>query len=140
MSDGSAAQVEVERCLFCGVLLRESQGKRGTVWVNDEVQPDKGARVVCMSALGFHQPSRGPKDGHLFRVSVTSRGVLGDGKGNYTECDWDGPPMVVEVRAWNLSDAVRRASFFPMNLWFASAYDPDEDREDTRLEEPHYGR
>jgi hypothetical protein len=64
------------------------------------------------------QYAEGPQDGHTFRIEMTSRGssrTVGDP--TYTDNDWWSDPWHVEVRAWNLTDALRKAAELPLVLW-----------------------
>lgn len=62
--------------------------------------------------------SEGPDDGHTFRITFDSRGsysVVGDE--HHTDApDFHGVPHVVEVRAWNLRDALRKAANLPFDV------------------------
>ena len=59
-----------------------------------------------------------PDRGHTFRLSVTSRmssKVVGDE--HHTDADWFSPPIVAEVRAWDLPAALRFAAGFGLTDW-----------------------
>jgi len=85
---------------------------------------EREARRVAdqMQALDAARPydvSPGtPEDGHLWHFTVSSRcsfGVVGQpGK---TDSDWWGEPWSIEVRAWNLPDALRKAAELPLTAW-----------------------
>jgi hypothetical protein len=66
-------------------------------------------------------PSRVPADGgHTFRLNVECRGssaVVGD-EHHHDESGFSMLPSSVEVRAWNLADALKRASGLPLSAWF----------------------
>jgi hypothetical protein len=61
----------------------------------------------------------GPDDGHTFRLEAHSRGSYGVvGQEGHTDADWLGePPLTVEVRAWNLKDALRKALGLSLADW-----------------------
>lgn len=60
----------------------------------------------------------GPGDGHTFRIEVTSRGSYAvKGVEGHTDSDHFDPPMSVEVRAWNLPDALRQAAALFPTAW-----------------------
>lgn len=104
-------------CRFCGVTIVERPSKhRGTVWTR--TGPD-GPMVICEPALGFHEPYRDdPEHGHTFRLVVTSRGSYGIvGEEEHTDSEDFGPPFTVDVRAWNLPDALRQAAVLFPRLW-----------------------
>jgi hypothetical protein len=59
-----------------------------------------------------------PEDGHTFEISYRSRGsytVTGDPE-HRDAPDFDGFVHRVEVRAWNLRDALRRAAELPFDV------------------------
>jgi hypothetical protein len=60
-----------------------------------------------------------PEDGHTFRLEVHVRGSYGlVGLTGRTDSDWMGePPLTLEVRAWNLHDALRLAATRPLADW-----------------------
>ena len=106
-------------CLFCGVAIRERPLKRGSTWCRTPGTAD-ASRVLCEpSPNGLHRPDAGPEDGHTFRVSVTSRGSYGiAGEEGHTDADeFMGPAMTLDVRAWNLPEALRRAAARPLSQW-----------------------
>ena len=61
----------------------------------------------------------GPDHGHTFRLTARSRGsytVAGDPR--HTDAPDFGPPMLaVEVRAWSLPQALRKAAELPLSAW-----------------------
>lgn len=60
----------------------------------------------------------GPEDGHTFRITVSSRGSYGIvGVEGYTDASDFGPPWTMDVRAWNLRDALRKALEAPFDTW-----------------------
>jgi hypothetical protein len=62
-------------------------------------------------------PVGGPEDGHTFEISYRSRGsyrVVGDEQ-HHDAPGYSGPTHRVEVRAWNLRDALRRAAELPFD-------------------------
>lgn len=73
-----------------------------------------------------------PKDGHTFRFTVQSRGSSriwpeGKGPGPYTDDpEFMGEPWTLEVRAWNLHDALRLAAEQPLNAWDMGEEDGSE--------------
>lgn len=108
------------KCLECHaeVILRHL--KSGPVWCST----GSGPHTICERSPDYrHHPDEGPESGHTFRVSVTARssfGVVG-GEGHADAEDFTGPPWTVDVRAWNLADALRRASVVPFAVWAESA-------------------
>lgn len=65
----------------------------------------------------------GPEAGHTFRISMSSRGsysVVGE-PGHRDAAEFD-EPRTVEVRAWNLREALLQAIDLPLSAWF-----PEED-------------
>lgn len=57
-------------------------------------------------------------EGHTFRISFESRGsykVVGD-EHHHDAPDFDGGVHTVEVRAWNLRDALVKASELPFSV------------------------
>lgn len=64
----------------------------------------------------------GPADGHTFRIGVDVRGSFTiTGEGRHRDAgEFDSLPQYVEVRAWNLSDALRKASEIPLGEWFGN--------------------
>ncbi len=72
--------------------------------------------------------TEGPDTGHLFRISVAgtmSSRVVGDL--HHTDADWEAEPWTVEVRAWSLPEAMRKAADLPLTAW----RQPDESRPPT---------
>jgi len=64
-----------------------------------------------------HDPG-GPEHGHLFHLSVTHRGthrVVGDPI--YHEADWWSEPWTLDVRAWSLPEAIRKAALHEFSDW-----------------------
>jgi hypothetical protein len=67
----------------------------------------------------------GPDDGHLFRLTVTGRmssRVVGDE--HHIDADWEGPAMTLDVRAWSLRSALRRAARMPLSAWHIDGEEP----------------
>jgi len=61
---------------------------------------------------------QGPGHGHTFRITASSRGsykVVGDR--DYHDAMDFGPNMCVEVRAWNLRDALHYAAHLSLDEW-----------------------
>lgn len=59
-----------------------------------------------------------PDEGHTFRIVVQSRmssTVVGDE--HHTDSDHFGPGMLLDVRAWDLPSALRKAADFPLDAW-----------------------
>ena len=88
-------------------------------------------REFIKKALAAEKKETGHDCGHRFEISVRSAGHYGiEGKGPESHSDapyFDGDvPMVVEVRAHNLRDALLVAATFPLNDWM-----PDEEAEVT---------
>ena len=78
------------------------------------------------AANGAKENPEGPNDGHRFRISVASAGsyrVIG--KPDRHDCDWWSDPSTVEVRAWNLRDALTKVAALPFSAWF-----PEDDCEE----------
>ncbi len=62
--------------------------------------------------------TEGPDAGHLFRISVTgtmSFRVVGEP--HHADADWESEPWTVEVRAWSLPEAMRKAAELPLTAW-----------------------
>jgi hypothetical protein len=61
----------------------------------------------------------GPDDGHTFRLTALIRGSYGVvGEEHHTDVgEFMGPAFGVEVRAWNLPDALRKAAELPLADW-----------------------
>lgn len=63
--------------------------------------------------------------GHTWRITFSSRGsytVTGDE--HHTDAPhFDEPSRTVEVRAWNLRDALAKASVLPLEAWFPEEED-----------------
>lgn len=69
------------------------------------------------------QSPHSPELGHRFRIAVAVSGATGfhtDGKPmEYTDSDYfDVVPNIVEVRAWNLVEALKTASKVDFGVWF----------------------
>lgn len=61
----------------------------------------------------------GPDQGHTFRFSLSMRGSARVGDGPYEDAPSFHPThKVVEVRAWNLREALEKASALPLAAWF----------------------
>lgn len=108
-------------CLICFAEIREKALKGGPCWVRVS-SPGNTAHTICeQSPDCHHHPDLGPESGHTFRVSVESRGsyAVAGVEGHTDAEDFSGPVMTVEVRAWDLPEAVRRASNYPLSVWFA---------------------
>jgi hypothetical protein len=61
-----------------------------------------------------------PEQGHLFRFWWASRGsykMVGDPTA-YDEPHFSGNARTVEVRAWNLADAIEQLHGLPLGTWF----------------------
>lgn len=117
-------------CVVCGVEVRERALKSGPVWCSS----GPGAHTICEKSPDYHHhPDLGPESGHTFRVSVECRGsssVVGV-EGHTDAEDFEPLPRAVEVRAWNLTDALSRAANRPLSDWF-----PDEDPSDNAPSQP----
>lgn len=64
------------------------------------------------------EPEEGPDDGHTFRITFTSRGsykVVGD-EHHHDAPDFDEFAHSVDVRAWNLRDALHKAADLPFDV------------------------
>jgi hypothetical protein len=65
--------------------------------------------------------------GHRFTITMTSRGsskVVGDE--HHTDSEWESDPWTVTVRAWNLRDALVKASQVPFAVWAGDRTADDE--------------
>jgi hypothetical protein len=63
-----------------------------------------------------------PEAGHTFRLTATSRGSYGIvGVEGHTDAEWMPSdveaPFRIEVRAWNLRDALKKAASLPLSAW-----------------------
>lgn len=63
----------------------------------------------------------GPADGHTFRFAVTSRGSYRVEDGPHFDADWGDPEWTLEVRAWSLNKALRKAAELPLTAWTMSS-------------------
>jgi hypothetical protein len=83
---------------------------------------DRSAERAEKAAFG-QQPEA--DRGHTFRITFSSRGsytVTGDE--HHTDAPhFDEPSRTVEVRAWNLREALAKAACLPLSDWF----DEDQD-------------
>lgn len=60
----------------------------------------------------------GPEQGHTFQLVVSSRGSYGVvGEQGHTDADYFSDPWVIEVRAWSLPAALRKAAELPLSAW-----------------------
>lgn len=61
-----------------------------------------------------------PNDGHTFRITFDSRGSSKvRGEREYTDAPaYSGYERTIEVRAWNLRDALMKAAVMPLDRWF----------------------
>lgn len=105
-------------CRFCGTPLRERVNSKGNiVWTRTG---QHGPMVICEhSPNHWHDPHRDdPEHGHTFRIEVRSRGSYGVvGVEGHTDSGDFGPPFTVDVRAWNLPDALRTAAALFPAMW-----------------------
>lgn len=105
-------------CRFCGAQICERVNKKGkTVWTRTG---EGGPMVICEhSPNHWHDPYRDdPEYGHTFRIEVTSRGSYSVvGVEGHTDSRDFGPPFTVDVRAWNLPDALRTAAAVFPAMW-----------------------
>jgi hypothetical protein len=63
-------------------------------------------------------PDEGTEAGHTFEITSRSRGSYGVvGEEGHSDARVFGPPLTVRVRAWNLPDALCKASELPMSAW-----------------------
>lgn len=77
------------------------------------------------------QPYYPADEGHRFRISVALAGsskVVGEEHHHDTEFDPDAEPMCIEVRAWNLSEALDKARRVPLDAWFPENDEGTENR------------
>ena len=66
-------------------------------------------------------------EGHRFTISFTSRGsskVVGET--HHTDSELESEPWAVTVRAWNLRDALVKASAVPLAVWAGDRSADDE--------------
>lgn len=75
---------------------------------------------------------QGPDDGHTFRFICRSRMSSTVDRETWSDADWWGPPLVYEVRAWDLPQALRVASTVPVASWFEGALTEELDSEKAR--------
>lgn len=75
--------------------------------------------VGCQTCLVPRE--EGPEDGHTFRITIESRGSYGVvGVSGHTDAEeFAGGARTVEVRAWDLPAALRKAAALPLATWFA---------------------
>jgi hypothetical protein len=105
---------EGERCIYCGVNYH-----------------DQMAEVTeCLDREPLVHTSETPQEelseGHLFRFTVSSRGVgrvVGDP--TWSEANWWSEPWTLEVRAFNLKDALLKAALAGMGAWDTGEKDDD---------------
>jgi hypothetical protein len=88
---------------------------------------DNVDREFIKRALAAEQAETGHECGHRFEISVRSAGhygIAGEGSESHSDAPYfeSDVPMVVEVRAHNLRDALLVAATLPLNDWM-----PDED-------------
>lgn len=110
-------------CVVCGEEIRERALKGGPCWVRVPAPGSGGALTICEHSPDYHHhPDLGPESGHTFRVSVISRGsyAVAGIEGHTDAEEFMGPAMTLDVRAWNLPDALRRVSHRPLAAWFAA--------------------
>lgn len=98
---------------------------------------EKVDREFIKRALAAEQTEKGHECGHRFEISVRSAGhygIAGEGPDAHSDAPYfeDDVPMVVEVRAHNLRDALLVAATLPLNDWM-----PDEE---TSATPPEGGR
>jgi hypothetical protein len=58
-----------------------------------------------------------PDDGHTFEISVAARGSYAVRGEPHVDCEHFGDPVTVQVRAWNLRDALLAAAATPLHAW-----------------------
>jgi hypothetical protein len=84
---------------------------------------------------------KGHECGHLFEISVHSRGhygIVGKGPESHKDADWMAAdePMTVQVRAHSLKQALLIAATLPLNDWWPEEdEEPDEELDDEGEEE-----
>lgn len=87
-------------------------------WGEEECDEHSGFDRCC-DHPELHVPLVHPADtGHLWRVvalSKMSSSVVGDE--HHTDSDYFGPPLIAEVRAWDLPAALRKAAHLPLREW-----------------------
>lgn len=110
-------------CRFCGKAIRERVNSKGkTVWTRTG---PTGPMVICEhSPTHWHDPYRDdPEHGHTFRIEITSRGSYGVvGEEGHTDAEeFMGGPMTIDMRAWNLPDALRQAAAVFPAIWHLDA-------------------
>jgi hypothetical protein len=95
--------------------------------------PDGSSRAqTCLTCGGSGRTEadavtadqEGPELGHTFRLEAHSRGSYGlleegdPAPHDYEDADWFGePPLTLEVRAWNLRDALLKAARIGLPEW-----------------------
>ena len=105
---------------------------KGAIWLgvmsgdlpemSQELQDKIAAWLASESVGGFPKSPKvaseeSPDKGHTFRIVFESRGSFKVGDSDYIqEADWFGPPHQIEVRAWNLRDALLKAAMLPFNV------------------------
>jgi hypothetical protein len=97
--------------------------KRGPVTDYRRTDEPKWGWYGVLRLPVLEQPE-GPEDGHTFRISVTSRGSYavwpeGDPEpGPHSDAEeFMGPGFTLDVRAWNLQDAMAKAAQVPLGGW-----------------------
>ena len=70
-----------------------------------------------------------PEDGHTWRFTASARGSYSVVGGPKHDADWWSEPWIIEVRAWSLPEALRRAAELPLTAWSMPVEDeyPDEE-------------
>lgn len=124
-SERPTGQGEDVLCRFCGKAIRERTNRQGeTVWTRTG---PTGPMVICEGSPNdyWHSPYRpdDPEQGHTFRIEVTSRGSYGVvGEEGHTDAEeFMGGPMTIDIRAWNLPDALRQAAAVFPAIWHLDA-------------------
>lgn len=78
-------------------------------------------------------PEEGPEAGHQFHITIQSQGSTAVVKGTHSDSDWVSDPIVATVRAWNLTDALRKAASLPLVAWAGWADMEAQDAEEAAL-------
>lgn len=71
-----------------------------------------------MRPMGDDEFLGGPDEGHTFRFEVSSRmssKVVGEEF--HSDADYFGPPHIVHVRAWSLTEAIGKVAALPFGAW-----------------------
>lgn len=59
----------------------------------------------------------GPNDGHTFEIQVRARGSYAEPGRSHRDMADFGDSAIVQIRAWNLHEALRKAARTPLIAW-----------------------